>query len=211
VDAAGDGPADMREETLVPLPMPRAQIASATRFRSTWIVSSLAALRESGHFDRYLIKLGFDHRDAILETVAGAWLPMTTARAHYDACDLLGLSLEEQLEMGRAVGKRTQASLLSTVVKAARGIGITPWGILPQVPRLWMRGIDGGGGAAVHRLGPKEARAEFVGCELLDVQYFRNAIRGVLLGSSTLFCERGYVHELPQRRAGDVAFRLQWA
>jgi hypothetical protein len=201
----------MREETLVPLPAPRAQIASATRFRSTWIVSSLDALREAGHFDRYLIKLGFENRDAILETVAGAWLPMATARAHYDACDRLGLTSEQQLAMGRAVGKRTQASIMSTVVKAARGIGITPWAILPQMPRLWMRGVDGGSAAAIHRLGPKEARVEFVACELLDVQYFRNAIRGVLLGSSTLFCERGYVHELPQRRAGDVAFRLQWA
>ena len=201
----------MREETLVPLPAPRAQIPSATRFRSTWIVSSLDSLREAGHFDRYLIKLGFQHRDVLLETVAGAWLPMATARAHYDACDRLELSLDQQLEMGRAVGKRTQASLLSTVVKAARGVGITPWAILPQIPRLWMRGIDGGGGASVHRLGPKEARVELVGCELLDVQYFRNAIRGVLLGSSTLFCERAYVHDVVPRRAGDVAFRLQWA
>ena len=58
----------MLEETLVPVPAPRPQIASATRFRSTWIVSSLDAPREAGHFDRTLVKLGFDHREALLET-----------------------------------------------------------------------------------------------------------------------------------------------
>ena len=172
-------------------------------------MSSLQSLRESPYYKRYLASLPAAYHQTILESVAGVWLPMEAAKAHYLACDGLGLSLEEQLAVGRAVGGRAQASLLATVVKTARGAGVTPWSIMPQLNRLWMRGIDGGG-CAVTRLGPKEARAEFVACELLDIAYFRNGLRGILLGSSTLFCKKAYIHELPNRRFGDVAFMLQW-
>ena len=199
----------MPAEQIIPLPAPRAQIPNATRFRSTWIVSSLQSLRESGQFDRYLAALPIEHKEMLLECVAGVWLPMAAAKAHYLACDSLGLTLEEQLSMGRTVGGRAQGTLLATVVKTARGAGVTPWTIMPQFHRLWVRGIEGGA-AAVTRIGPKEARAEFVACELLDIAYFRNALRGILLGSSTLFCRKAYIHELPNRRPSDVTFSLQW-
>ena len=35
----------MTEETLLPFPGPRARIAPATQFRSTWVVSSVQSLR----------------------------------------------------------------------------------------------------------------------------------------------------------------------
>ena len=66
--------------------MPIDLIPPTTRFRSTWIVSSLEGLRERGCFDRYERQL-IDYRDAILSAVAGVWLPVDVVRAHYEACE----------------------------------------------------------------------------------------------------------------------------
>ena len=59
--------------------------------RGTVIVSSLLGLRDGGHFDAYLPKLTPLHRDAIPQVVAGEWVPIELAMAHYRACDALGL------------------------------------------------------------------------------------------------------------------------
>ncbi|MGO9000310.1 MAG: hypothetical protein ACLQVI_43850 [Polyangiaceae bacterium] len=198
-----------REELIAPFPVPREEIQPATAYRSTWLVSSLQTLRERGHFESYRRQLTA-HHDEILSALAGSWLPIAIARSHYEACDRLGLDIEEQLTMGRKVGNRAQGTILSSAVRAARGVGVTPWTIIPQFDRLYRRGANGGA-AAVFKLGPKEARVEFVGCELFDIDYFRNAFRGVLLNVGSLFCERQYIHDVPRRRRGEAIFKLQWA
>src|SRR5205823_14563872 len=126
------------------------------------------------------------------------------------ACEQLGLTTDEQIGMGSSVGERAQGSVLSTAVRAARGAGVTPWTIFPHFQRLWVRGAKGGA-VSVTKLGPKDARTEFVGCELFDIDYFRNAFRGVLLGIMTLFCQKAYAHETPKRARGEVTFHVQWA
>jgi len=196
------------EEEILPFSQDRAHVLPASQFRSTWIVSSLQSLRERGHFERYLAGLAA-HKAEILECVAGTWLPLRVAHAHYAACDALRLATEEQLAMGRAVGGRAQGSILQTAAKAARGAGVTPWTILPQFDRLWRRGANGGV-IAVTKTGPKEARVEIVGCALFDVDYFRNAFRGVLLGIGDLFCRTPYVHDVGRRIPGEAMFQLQW-
>jgi hypothetical protein len=196
------------EETILAFPAPREEIEPATLFRSTWVVSSLQSLRERGHFARY-DELLTTQRAEILECVAGTWLSMETAHAHYTACDGLNLPIEEQLAMGRAVGARAQGTILQTTVKAARGAGVTPWTILPQFDRLWRRGANGGG-ISVVKTGPKEARVEILGCTLFDVFYFRNAFRGVLLGIGDMFCRSPFVHDMARRTPGEAAFQLQW-
>jgi hypothetical protein len=199
-----------REEVILPFPLPRAQIEPATHYRSTWIVSSLQSLRAAGHFDRYVVLLPVEMKSEILDAVAGVWMPMPIARAHYLACDALGLSSDEQLAMGASVGERAQGNVLSTVVRAARGAGVTPWTIIVQFQRLYARGCDGGAVAAF-KIGPKDARVEFVGCELFDIDYFRHAFRGILLGIMSLFCKKAYVHETPKHGRGEVTFHVQWA
>jgi hypothetical protein len=196
------------EEIIVAFPARREAIPPATLYRSTWLFSSLETLRARGHFDAYRRQLR-SHEEAILSTLVGVWLPMEVARAHYEACDRLGLSEAEQFAMGDAVSERMKGTLLSTAVKAARGVGVTPWTILPQLERLCRRGTSGGG-TAVFKLGPKEVRVEFVGVELFDIDYFRHAFRGVLHSVGSLFCEKGYIHDLPRRRRGDANFRMQW-
>lgn len=196
------------EEVVLPFPGPRERIVPADAFRSTWIVSSIQSLRSAGHFDRYAANLPESHRQEILQTVAAVWLPMPVARIHYEACDRLKLSVDDQIALGSSVGERAQGTLLATAVRAARGAGVTPWTILPQFDRLYHRG-NNGGAIAVFKIGPKDARVEAIGCELFDIDYFRNAFRGVLLGIMALFTPRAYVHEVKRGR-GEVTFHFQW-
>ena len=198
----------MKEECVLPLSVRRERVPQSTQFRSTWVVSSIQSLRAHGNFERYSALLPSSHREEILHAVVGSWMPIAVVRVHYAACEQLGLTLQEQLRMGTAVGERAQGSLLATVVKAARGAGVTPWTIIPQFDRLWHRGVDGGAVAA-YKLGPKEARVEFMGCELFEIDYFRNAFRGVLQGIMTLFSRVSYVHEL-KRAPDEATFRFQW-
>jgi len=196
------------EEVVLPFAAPRDRIERSTAFRSTWITSSLQSLRVMGLFERYL-ELLRSHRDELGTCVAGVWLPMAVARAHYEACDGLRLATDEQVAVGRAVGERARGTWLSPTIRVARAAGVTPWTMLPHLNRLWTRAAMGGG-VAVFRLGPKEARIEFVGCELFDIPYFRHGLRGVLLSIGDLFARKGYIQDLPFRQPGEANFRAQW-
>ncbi len=198
------------DDVVLPLPVPRDRVAPATQFRSTWVVASLKSLRACGHFDRYASRVAAEDRDALLHCVAGTWLPMRLAYAHYEACQRLDLSSDEQLRMGDLVGDRGSATLISTVARAAKGAGVTPWAVFPQLDRIWRRGANGGA-VSVTRSGPKEALGEVVGCELFDLSYFRTAFRGVVLGMTRGFCSSMYVREVGHRPAGEIRLRFQWA
>ena len=197
------------EEAVLPFAAPPETIPMATEFRSTLIVASLQSLREHGHYERYGHILQ-TRRDEILSCVGGTWLPMAIARAHYEACDALGLTLRQQFEMGHAVGDRARKSWFASALKVARGVGVTPWSLAPYLDRLHQRTINAGAVAAF-RLGPKEARIVYVGNELLDIPYFHEASRGLLHAIAEMFCEKMYSHELPGRQSGGASFRLQWA
>ncbi len=99
----------------------------------------------------------------------------------------------------------------TTVMRLAKGVGVTPWTLFPHLHRFWERGYDGGG-IRVQKLGPKEARIELMQCSLADSRYFRNAVRGLFGTVIQLFCSRAYIQEMPSKRpAGGMALRAQWA
>jgi hypothetical protein len=201
------------EEVIVPLRRPRDQIGIATDVRSTLVLGSIQSLRALGHFERYTSLLDPTARDTILNTVAGVWLPISLALAHYQACDSLGLPLEKELAIGYEVGNRVQGSLLGLFLRTAKTAGVTPWAVLTEVDRLWDRTFKGGGGPITTKLGPKEARVELIGLPLLTVPYFRHAYRGTFHAGLELFCEKIYVQEAApsrSRSAMDGAFRLSW-
>ncbi|HEY3819232.1 MAG TPA: hypothetical protein VGL81_18815 [Polyangiaceae bacterium] len=199
------------DELLVPLPAPRATLPTATHVRSTLVLSSHQSLRSRGLFERYAAGLDEAHRPAILEAVAGVWLPMDVGVAHYRACDALGLPSEEQARMGRDVNARVQGSVLGLVARTAREAGLTPWVVLGSLGRLWQRTFDGGGGVEVRKTGPKDARAELVGLPLLEIAYFRHAFRGVFEGGLQPISQRAYVREESDEGTPTSAvFRVQW-
>jgi hypothetical protein len=149
-----------------------------TSVRSTLITSSLTSLRARGLFERYDALQTSPHRQKILNLVAGEWLPVEIAFAHYQACDALGLSVEEQVAIGKDVSRRIHDTFLSLVVKAARGVGVTPWLLLPQGNKMQGR-LCIGGGLRVCKLGPKSVRIELVRLPHLVIPYVRHGLLGL--------------------------------
>jgi hypothetical protein len=189
--------------------MSREDVQPVTAWRSTWVTSSLQTLRSRGLLERYMAVLPDEHRAAIPLTVPGVWLPIATARAHYQACDALGFSQSEARDLGLAVGDRAQGSILRTVVALVKGVGVDGWSLMDHVPRIWERGARGGA-VAVYKVGPKEANVEVLGCELFEVPYFRAAFHGVVLGVLRLVTQRAYAHEKAGSSSSDFVIRLQW-
>jgi hypothetical protein len=181
-----------------------------TRVRSTLLVASIATVRRLGYFDAYSAALAPDRRTAVLECVAGVWLPLASAAAHYAACDTLGLGDEAQVGIGRSVGVQLQGTLTSIVLRMAKEGGVTPWTVMPQFHTFWSRLFDGSGLAA-WKVGPKEARLDVVGMPLCASRYFRNALRGQAMVILDLFCKKSYMTERPGAARGLYSFRVQWA
>jgi hypothetical protein len=202
-----------REEVLVPFRAGglRTTVPVATRFRSTWLSSSVRALRARNLFDAYLAHLPAQHHDAILNTVVGVWLPVKVAEAHYDACDKLKLPVQELVAIGSEVSLHAQGIVFATALNLAKGAGVTPWQVLPRLPEVWYR-IWIGGGVAVYKLGPKDARLEVGGWTCASTTYCRIAMRGVLQGLTEIFCERAYVREVPALCSKlTLGYRIAWA
>ncbi len=198
------------EEVFLPLPAPRDQLEPTTQFRTTWLVSSQNTLRERGAYERYFAHLPDEHRDALASMLVGAWAPIEVAIAHYQACDALGFTAAEQLEIGRAVTERLKGTLLTTTVRLATHAGADLWTILGAFHRLWDR-MFVGGGAAVYKLGPKETRVEILGCSLASIPYFRNGLQGVLHGIGELFCQKLYVSEVTRASSeSTIVYRGSW-
>lgn len=179
--------------------------AHATAFRSTWIVSSLEALRTSEHWDAYLASLR-NHREEILSAVAGSWIPMDVACAHYRACDALGLSSAEVVAVVER-GDVRRAWWAPYIALAKRAS--SPWEVLFLLDRLWRRSADGGA-VSVVRVGDEQARIDFSGCELFDIPYFREAVRVVLAALLGHICEHSDVRILPHAAPGSGRFDALW-
>jgi hypothetical protein len=206
-------PQAAKDEVFVPLDVgPRGIVEPVTQIRSTHIAASVLALRSRGHFEAYVTHLPQALHEGILRSVPGTWLPIEMAVAHYRAAEAVGLTTEAQLEMGRGVAEKIQNGLLGTLVRLAKTAGVTPWTGLEYFPRLWQRTMIGGG-VAVYRLGPKEARIECHGVpDLAELAYFRNGFRGMFASSGELFCSRVYVTDLIAFTLRKViGFRVSWA
>ncbi|MFI5299794.1 MAG: hypothetical protein ACHREM_17035 [Polyangiales bacterium] len=202
-----------REEILVPFPhgVGRESVPIASSFRSTWLASSLRSLRERGLLARYLTHLPTQYHEDVLTSVAGVWLPTAVATAHYEACERLGLSEAMQLAMGAEVGKYAQGTVFGTAVRLAKGAGVTPWTIMERYPQIWSR-VWIGGGVAVYKLGPKDARVEIAGWPCARIPYLRVAMRGVTGGLMTLFCRRAVVTAIPKYCTDlTLGYHFAWA
>jgi hypothetical protein len=193
------------EEVILP---PTSPPVHARHARSTVLLGSFEALRASGRFDEYVGHLAPEHKDALLQAVAGTWIPMDAAVAHYAACDKLAVSHEQAFANGRTNFDKTGGALLGTVIRMAKTAGVTPWTLYPQFQRFWERAYDGGS-VSIYKLGPKEARFEITHLVLLESPYYRIVLRGLVTRVIELFCTKAYIAE---RRHGSasVTWRVQW-
>jgi hypothetical protein len=196
------------DEVMVAFPSPLQRVTSV---RSTLLQASLESLRQRNLLERYTALLPERHHEAILRTLAATWLPIEVGIAHYRACESLDLLEHEQIDIGGDVGRRVQRSALSTIARASRAAGVTPWLGLGSIDRLWSRLMQGGG-VCVAKLGPKDARIVFDAVPLAQFRYFRNGFRGLILAAAELFSKRAYVHVI-HHQCGPMRleYRLSWA
>ncbi len=197
----------MTDEIVLAFPEP---IVPTRHIRSTLLMGGLTSLQAAGFGDAYAAVSPPEVQAAIGAAVAGMWIPIDIAVAHYMACDELGLSNDSAAQLGRATFERTKGLLLGSAIGLARGIGVTPWTLMPHLQRFWLRGWDWGGVRATKR-GPKEVDVDIVGCPVMRSRYYRAAQRGLLGVLFELVCEKAYVHE---RAFGDApssgGLRAQW-
>jgi hypothetical protein len=198
------------DEVFLPFPGNPNALAPVSQFKSTLLVSSVRGLRDHGHFDRYKEQLDPQFHDTVLSAIAGIWLPISVATAHYQAVDSLGLSSREQAVLGAAASERLGSTVFSTIATLAKASGVTPWTGLRHFERFFERFFVGGG-TQVLKLGPKDARIDCVGLPLLDIPYFVNAYRVLIetLGVP-FFCKKLYVTTVPRGAPGSVGFRASW-
>ncbi len=197
----------------MPLRASAGRVAPVTHLRSTLLASSIQTLKARGLLEAYLEKLPRELHATLLGAVAGTWMPLEVGAAHYAAADALGLPANEIFDNGRAVAERVQNTMLGTLVRAAKRVGVTPWIGLEQFQRLWDRLLRGGSGA-VYRTGPKEARVEAHGNPLVRWPYYRHSWRGMFAASGELFCKKFYVTEVSVPAPDSTApfvMRVAWA
>jgi hypothetical protein len=195
-------------EPFIALAAPRDRIKPPLHVRSTLIASSLRSIRAHGLWDEYLAHVDPPWRETIVESVAGVWLPIAAGIAHYGACDALPLSSSRHVEIGHEVGDRVNGTLLGIMVRTAKTAGATPWTALSHVERLYARLFDGGG-IAIEKAGPKDARFEMVVNPLARFGYFRDAARGMWASAIELFCKKAYVTEIG-RTETSFKVKLSW-
>lgn len=200
---------DGHGEIIVPFPVAREQLQPARRIRSTLIASSLRAIRDRGLLDTYTPLLDAAWKTTILESVAGVWLPLEAGLAHYRACDALAFSPLEQLAIGREVGDRLHGTFLGTMIRAARGAGVTPWTALSYTNKLYERLFDGGG-CSVTKLGPKDALMVMAQNRMVAVPYFRHGTRGLWQVAIELFCRKAYLLEVGYTET-ECTMKVSWA
>jgi hypothetical protein len=198
------------DKALLPFPGAPSSLGAASAARSTLVTTSIQALRARGLHDRYVQHLDAPHRETLLTAVAGVWLPIDAAVAHYQACEALHLDVGDQLAIAMEVGDRVHGTFLGMMVRMARTAGVTPWPALAQSAKLYGR-LFCGGGVAVTPTGPKDARVDLVGNVLCGIEYFRVGVRGIYQAALQLFCRRVMIFELPVRRApSSMAIRISW-
>jgi hypothetical protein len=190
---------------------PASQLRETTLFRSTWLASSLRSLRARDLLEAYRARLPARFHAPVLESVAGVWLPIEVAIAHYDSIDALGIPAQTIFEMGQEIQNFAQSGIARLVLRTSRGAGVTPWAIFREFRRLWDRTWQGGD-FEIAKAGPKDAQIHIVGWSVAPSTYVRHAMRGVLDGVTGMFCEKAFVREVPALCSGlSLGYRIAWA
>jgi hypothetical protein len=196
-------------EIFLPFHSPN-HVPALTHVRSTLVVSAIQAMRARGLYDAYEANLPPETRPRILELIAGQWIPAEMAVAHYRAVDQLSLAPATIEAIGADVADRTGKTVLHTAVKVSKALGATPWAALSLAHRLretsW-RGSD----LAVYKLGPKEARYDWVGQPCAEIPYFTRSFTGFVRALIGLFCRTAYASPLPALSSPtSLSIRIAW-
>ena len=188
-----------------------APVPHATAIRASVVATSRLAIRAMGRDEDYFGHLDPQHREAVVNISGVGWVPMDVAYAHYGAADALGLSPEEQREIGRQVAVRLRDSYAGSIIRSLRAIrALSPHSVLSRFPIAWERLVQGGGARAVE-LGPKEIRVECTRTRIAGYGYVRQGWAGMFEGTLSLVSKSVHVTELPAYRGPDrCGYLIAW-
>jgi hypothetical protein len=195
---------------VVPLSCPPTGVLRASAIRSTTLISSLNAIEQAGKTAAYQKLLPQEHAQALRELVAGQWASIDIGMAHYGTVEQLGFTTLEARDNGRLVAKHVQNGYFATIVRTL-GSGVTLWALLQRLPALLNRQVQGGG-CAVYRMGPKDARIELHGIPIARFSYVRDGWAGMFEGTLELVVRKVYARDVTPPRTGDTvtSFTLSW-
>jgi hypothetical protein len=203
-------PEAANEQAYLAFPDGGGDVKRVTHIRSTLIMSSQKTLRDAGFYEKYDALLAPEHRQEVLTATTPRWLDLAVGMAHYQACDDLGLGVNQVVDLGQAIGSQRKGTFLGVAVNLASGLGVTPWTALAQTDRIWRRGWLGGAMRA-QKVNDQEARVEVVGWPCARIPYCRHALRGLMLGVAQLLAPQAFVHEIHAlQRDASLAYRLTW-
>ena len=194
-------------EILVPFPSP---LEPTTQVRSTLICASIQALRQIGRYDEYMKLLTPEQRADAQALTAGLWLPIERGVLHYKACDRVQIAKSERMRIGGDVAHRIQQSLVSVIVRLTREGGMTPWTVISNAEKLRQRSWVGGG-IQMSKLGPKDARLEWVGQPCGQSEHFRAGFTGLLKALCELYARRVFASEDPAPDENTLIIKIAWA
>jgi len=166
---------------------------TVTSMRGSVLVATFHALKEAGHFDRYLTFLTPDVRDELANVLAASWVTTPLALEHCRAGEALSLSARELHDLGRLAADRMGESTFSTIWRGAQAMGVgSGWWVMKQADRMWTR-LYIGGGCTVRQLGPKDSLFEARGVPMLESRFFRALHHGFMIGVGRLLGSTCYV------------------
>ena len=117
-------PLPPEEEEIVPLRAPRGRVPPVTHVRSTLISASITAMRARGRYEEYLARLPRVHHETVVHMVAGVWVPIDVAVAHYETVEHLGFTPHDALDIGLEVAAVVRASALGGIVRLVNERGL---------------------------------------------------------------------------------------
>jgi hypothetical protein len=198
------------EQVFLPFDSARDRPPPLTAVRGAVIASSIKALRKRGLVDAYVERIDPAHRATILGLSVSEWAPIPVAFAHYRACDALGLDRATVEEIGGEAGLSLNQTVVSILVKLSREAGATPWSALARSNKLMARSWQGST-CGVFKLGPKEARFEWIGQPLAEIPYIRYGFAGFIRALMSLFATKTFVREIPKFcTATTLGYRCSW-
>lgn len=200
----------LTEEVFLPHETTPRDVPLATQVRGTVLLGSLRSLRARGFGDRYLSLVDPRHRETLVALTAATWLPIEVAIAHYEACEALQLDRATIEAVGAEAGLFVNQTVQSVVARVSREVGVTPWFALGNAhkfrARTWV-----GSSIAIYKLGPKDARFEWIQFPIARIPYVRVAFGAFAGAIGGLFARTMVVRDLlPGSRKPTLSYRLSW-
>jgi hypothetical protein len=107
--------------------------------------------------------------------------------------------------------KNVDATRSSPWLPARGRPSITPWTALARAHRIRAVSWDGGD-VAVFKLGPKEARFDWIGIPYASVPYYVTSLGGFLRSLAELFATKAYTRLVTGHSSQtSVSYRISWA